>query len=96
MYELAVDADTEELRVTRLEFLVELAERGDLGWTHEGEVLRPEEHDLPLAGKAVVVEGLESPIEVARDGALELETGKRLADTGHVIALLSVRVRPGR
>ncbi len=88
MHELAVDADAEDLRIARFEFLVELAERGDLGRADEGEVLRPEEHDLPLSGKAIVGEGLEGSVEVVRDGAFELEPGKRLADTGHVLSLL--------
>ena len=51
---LAVGAHAEQLRIARLEFLVELAERGDLGRAHEGEVLRPEEDHAPLALVAVV------------------------------------------
>ena len=53
--ELAVHRNSEDLRVAVLELVIELAERGDFGWTHEGEVLRPEEHHPPLA--LVVVAG---------------------------------------
>ena len=45
-------------------------------------------NDLPLACKAVVGEGLKGLAGIARDGALQLETGKLLTDTGHVLALL--------
>ena len=50
VHELRVGADAVELRVAVAELLVELAEGRDLGRADEGEVLRPEEEDLPLAG----------------------------------------------
>src|SRR5690348_15477615 len=49
---LTVDADPEHLRVSGLELLLQPAECRDLGRADEGEVLRPEENDFPLAGKA--------------------------------------------
>ena len=55
VHEFAVDRDTEDLGVAVLELVVQLAERRDLGRTHEGEVLGPEEHHAPFA--LVVVAG---------------------------------------
>src|ERR1700744_1977560 len=49
MDELAVDRDAEDLCVAVFELVVQLAERRDLGWAHEGEVLGPEEDHSPLA-----------------------------------------------
>src|SRR5262249_4082070 len=71
VHELAVDAHAEDLRITSLELLVQLAEGGNLGRAYEGEVLRPEEHDAPLALVRVLVDGLEGALEVARDHARE-------------------------
>src|SRR4029077_8110811 len=59
MHVLAVDAHTEQLCIARPELLLELAEGGNLGRADEGEILRPEKHDFPLTGEAVVGEGLE-------------------------------------
>ena len=80
MHELAVDAHAEQLRVARFEFPLELAKGCNLGGTHEGEVLRPEEHDLPLAGEAVAREGLEAVRQVAGDDAREGEFRKTLTN----------------
>ncbi len=80
MHKLAVDADAQQLRVTRLELAVELAEGCDFRRAHEREVLGPEEHDLPLALEAVVAEGLEGAVQIAGDHTLELEAGKLLSD----------------
>src|ERR1700736_5617918 len=52
VHELAVDADAEDLGVAGLEFLLELAERGNLGRAYEREERRPEEYDLRLAREA--------------------------------------------
>src|SRR5215472_13364598 len=79
MYVLAVDADAEQLRVAGAELLVELAEGGDLGGADEGEILGPEEHHLPLAGEALVGEGLERLRGIARYDAGEGEPGETLA-----------------
>ena len=49
MHELAVGRDAVDHRVAVGEIATELAEAGDLGGADEGEILRPEEHDLPLA-----------------------------------------------
>src|SRR6185312_15394115 len=80
VHELAVDADAEHLCVAGLELFVQPAESGDLGRTDEGEVLRPEEDDLPLAGKAVLGDGLEGAVEAARDHAGEGEIGEMLTN----------------
>src|SRR3984957_16143629 len=79
VHELAVDAGPEQLRVTRAELLFELAEGGDLGGADEGEVLGPKEHDLPLAGKALVDKGLERLLGIARDDAGEGKPGETVA-----------------
>src|SRR6185312_1614224 len=81
--ELTVDAHSEDLRIARLELAIELAEGGDFRRTDEGEVFRPEEHDGPLAREAVVGEGLEGMVQIARDGALELEPRKLFTDPDH-------------
>ena len=80
VHELAVDADAEHLRVTRLELLVELAERRNLGGADEREILGPEKHDLPLAGEAVLGEGLERLVRLVRDDAREGKFRKTLTD----------------
>ena len=49
VHELAVGRDAIDHGVAVVEIALELAEAGDLGRADEGEVLRPEEHDLPLA-----------------------------------------------
>ena len=77
----AIGRNTEQLRVTRLEFLVELAERGDFRRAHEGEVLRPEEDDAPLALVRVLIEGLERLRLIVGNHAGERILGKFLADT---------------
>jgi hypothetical protein len=54
---LRIDAGAEQLRIAVGEFLVDLAEGGNLGGTDKGEVLGPEEVDLPLALVAVFGKG---------------------------------------
>ena len=49
MHELAVGRDAIDHRVAVGELAIELAEAGDLGGADEGEVLGPEEDDLPFA-----------------------------------------------
>src|ERR1700733_1866978 len=82
--ELAVDAHAEQLRVARLEFQVELAERGNFRRTDEGEILRPEKYDLPLAREAVVRERLQALGEVVRDDAGEGISREFLTNAQHV------------
>src|SRR5581483_10825961 len=81
VHELAVDAHTVDLRVTRLELLVELAERRNLGGANEREILGPEEHDLPLAGMAVLGERLKRLLHVIRHDAREGKIRKTLTNT---------------
>src|SRR5581483_8340398 len=50
MHPFGIDAAAQDLRVAFLELLVELGKAGDLGGTDKGEVFRPEEVQLPLAG----------------------------------------------
>src|SRR6185437_158149 len=83
VHELTVDAHAQQLGIARLEFLVELAEGGDFGRAHEGEILGPEEHDAPLAREALVVHGLEGVLGVAGDDARKRELRKLLADADH-------------
>jgi hypothetical protein len=66
--ELGVDAGAEELRVAVEELLVQLAEGGNLGGADEGEVLGPEEDDLPLAGIALVADFFKGLLGVQIDG----------------------------
>ena len=78
---LAVRGNTQQLRVTRLEFLVELAERGDLGRAHEREVLGPEEDYAPLSLVGLLVERLESLGLVVGHDAGQGVLGEFLSDT---------------
>src|ERR1700728_3923070 len=77
---LAVDAGAEQLRIARAKLLLEVPEGGDLGRAYEGEVLWPEEHHLPLAGKALMAERLESAVHVVGDDTGERERGKLLTN----------------
>ena len=83
MHVLVVGARAEQLRVARLKLLLELAEGGDLGGAYKGEVLGPEEHDLPFAGKALVGDRLERLLRVAADHACQGELGKLTAYACH-------------
>jgi hypothetical protein len=80
MHVLAVDAHAEQLRIARPEFLLQPAEGGDLGGTDEGEVLRPEEHHLPLAGEALVGEGAKRALHIVGHHAGERKLRKTTAD----------------
>src|SRR5579859_2485693 len=77
---LAVDADAEQLGIARLEFLVEPAESGDLGGTHEGEILGPEEHHQPPAGEALMGDGTKRALRIAGDDPGEGELRKTLTN----------------
>ena len=52
--EFAIGAPAEYLRVTILKLAIEFTECGDLGWAHEGEILGPEEINLPLIFEVLV------------------------------------------
>jgi hypothetical protein len=88
VHELAVGGHAVEHRVAVLELAVQLAEGGDLGRADEGEVLRPEEDDLPLAGVGVggnLLKGLAGAAEAlgaALDGG-EVEARENVADGQH-------------
>src|SRR6266853_444237 len=83
MHELGVGRNTVEHRVAVVEVAVELAESGDLGRTDEGEILRPEEHDLPFAGVALVGTILEGGLGVGAHRRLEIEGRKLVTDGQH-------------
>jgi len=51
--ELVVGGAAEHDGVAVGEILRQSRELGDLGWAYEGEILRIEEDDLPLSGKAI-------------------------------------------
>jgi len=78
----SVDTPVEH-RVALIERLVELAEGGDLGRADEGEVLRPEEHDLPLAGLALVGNLLEASLGIGAHHRFEVEGRKLVANGQH-------------
>src|SRR5216684_5384321 len=83
VHELGIGRGAVEHRVAVVELAAELAEGGDLGRTDEGEILRPEEHDLPLAGSALVGNVLEGGPGVGAHHRLEVEGGKLVADGQH-------------
>jgi hypothetical protein len=89
VHELTIGAHPEKLRIACPEFLVELAERRNFGGADEGEVLRPEKDDLPLACEAVVRKGLQSLGEVVRDDTGEGISREFLTNAQHVSVSVS-------
>src|SRR6185312_15228127 len=85
--ELAVGGDAIDHGVAIGEVALELAEAGDLGRTDEGEVLGPEEHQLPLALVALLAEALEGVGGVGGNHALNGKIGEFVADGQHVYSL---------
>src|SRR4029453_4547355 len=83
VHELGIGGDAVDDGVTLVERLVELAEGGDLGRTDESEVLRPEEHDLPFAGVALVGHLLEGRLRIGAHHRLEIEGRKLVANGQH-------------
>src|SRR5262249_51219302 len=86
---VGVGADAEDLGAALAEFGRPPAELGDLGRTHEREVHRPEEDDLPLAGERLVVDLAELASGLGGDDRLGPERRKRLAYAAHDSLLLS-------
>src|SRR5512134_1345946 len=82
--ELAVGRGAVDHRVAVVELAVQLAERRDLGRAHEGEVLRPEEDQLPLAGVGPVGDAGEGLVLLQRHHGLEVELGNAVANGQHV------------
>src|SRR5581483_8732218 len=60
----------------------------NLGRADEGEVLGPEEEDLPLARVVLVGDLLELLALLEADGGLEVERGKLVSDAQHCALLL--------
>jgi len=97
---LVVHRDADDLAVAVLELVVQVAEGGDLGGAHEGEVLGPEEHDAPGAlgdgggdgGEVVLGLVRGDVLEVAGDDGGELVVGELIADgeNGHGYLLRAV------
>jgi hypothetical protein len=56
--EFAIGAASEHLRITILKVAIEFAECGDLGGANEGEILGPEEVDLPLIFEILIADRL--------------------------------------
>src|SRR5882757_6417284 len=83
MHELRIGRGAVEHRVAIVEFAIELAEGGDLGRTDEGEILRPEEHDLPFAGVALVGNILEGSLRIGAHHRFEVEGRKLVANGQH-------------
>ena len=87
MDELAVGRDAVDHRVAIGEVAVQLAEGDDLGRADEGEILRPEEYDLPLAGVGLSGDFGECGVEVEALGpalhGLEVELREGVANRQH-------------
>lgn len=79
VHELRVDAAAQDLGIAVLEFLVQFAERGDLGRSYEGEVFRPEEEDSPFALVVLVGNGFECGVFISGDGSGNTEIRKLLS-----------------
>ena len=76
--EFIVGRAAEDDRVAIGELLAELGEFGDLGRADEGEVLRIEEDDLPLAGKALFRQRLERALRPSPPGCESPVSHRRL------------------
>src|SRR5690606_35676644 len=85
--ELRVTGEAEDLGVAVGELVVQLAEGGDLGGAHEGEVLGPRENDLPLALVGLVVDRLELLALLQRDAGGQFELGELVTDSEHALSL---------
>jgi hypothetical protein len=81
--EIGVGRGADQDRVTVGEILGEVAITDDLGRAHEGEVLRPPEQDLPLAG--IVLVGQRLAVGQRRHALLNrnLELGNLVANGEH-------------
>ena len=84
MHELAVGRHAIDDRVAVGEIAGELAEARDLGGADEGEVLRPEEHDLPFALVGRLVEVAEGRLGVGGHHALDGKIGEFIAYSQHL------------
>ena len=80
---LGIDAGAENLRIAVREILIRLAKGGDLSGAYEREILRPEKVDLPLAGIALIGDGLEGVLDVGADDAGKFESGELLSNSEH-------------
>ena len=80
VHELRVDAAAQDLGVAVLEFLVQFAERGDLGRANEGKVFRPKEEDSPFASVVLVGNGFECVVFISCDGGGKTEIRELLSD----------------
>src|SRR4051812_19348569 len=98
VHELAIGGDAVDHRVTVGELARQLGEGRDLGRADEGEVLRPEEDDLPLAGIGLggdLGEGLAGAAEALRAGLHggELESRELVANGQHAVYPLGWAIR---
>jgi hypothetical protein len=86
--ELGVGRHGQHLAVTVGKLLVQIAETLDLGRADEGEVLRVEENELPLALVRLVGDVDERVFDLVRERAavdsLEVELGELIANAQHV------------
>src|SRR5882757_1261769 len=83
VHELGVGRSAVDDSIALVERAVELAEGRDLGRADEGEILGPEEHDLPLAGVALVGELGERRLGVGAHDRLEVEGWEFVSDGQH-------------
>src|SRR3546814_3364787 len=81
--ELRVDRHAIDDGIAVVEVTVQLAEGSDLGRADEGEILRPEEDDLPLALVAVAGDVGEGGLRVGGNHGLEIEGWELVADGQH-------------
>src|SRR5512132_875446 len=84
MNELAVRRYPVHDRVAVGELVVELAESGDLGRAYEREILRPEEHDLPLPFVGPIRNLRERPLRIGRYDSPQIETRKPVTNGQHL------------
>src|SRR5215471_4801580 len=83
MHVLRIGRDAVDHRLALVERLVELAESRDLGRTDEGEILGPEEDDLPLALVGLVGHLPEGGLGIDACHRLEIEGGELVANRQH-------------
>jgi hypothetical protein len=78
-----IGAAAQDLRVAVGELAVHLAECGDLSGADEGEVLGPEEVDLPFAFVILVSDALECALDVAADCCRQRVRGEFFSYSDH-------------
>jgi hypothetical protein len=94
VHELGIRAGAQHLRVPIGKVVVQLRESRDLSRAYEGEILRPEENDFPLAFIFLKRQVLEGLALIQADDGFQFEIRKSISYSKHafVVCLLIWRI----